>query len=86
MSRSLRPPTRSSAAQLWTAGGIEPPVREMLADPIVRAVMKRDKLRREDIEAILREARRLRRTTAKAVPLPGEAVKPTPRDPLWNLA
>ena len=46
----------------WTQGGIEPLIDELLSDPIVVAVMRRDGLRPEDVRAALHECRRRRET------------------------
>ena len=44
----------------WTRGGIEPPIDDLLSDPIAVAVMRRDGLRAEDVREVIRESRRRR--------------------------
>ncbi len=44
----------------WARGGIEPPIDELLSDPIAVAVMRRDGLRPEDVREVMRERRRRR--------------------------
>lgn len=42
----------------WSSAGIEPRVQEILEDPIVRLVMRRDRLAAADVRAVIDEARR----------------------------
>ena len=42
----------------WERGGIEPPIDELLSDPIAVAVMRRDGLRPEDVNAAFQVCRR----------------------------
>lgn len=42
----------------WDRGGQEPELGDMLADPVIELVMRRDGLTRDDVEAVMREARR----------------------------
>jgi len=39
---------------LWAYSGFEPPVSEMLTDPIVCALMKADGIRHEELVALIR--------------------------------
>ena len=51
----------------WTESGPEPKLNDLLADPIVHLVMRRDGLTPEDVWAAVHFAReRLRATTADA--------------------
>lgn len=48
----------------WEHAGIEPAIDEMLHDPIVVTLMRRDRITREQIEALIREVTQRRRATA----------------------
>ncbi len=37
----------------YARGGIEPPLREMLADPVVHAVMRRDRVQHHESRVVL---------------------------------
>lgn len=41
----------------WAQAGVEPPLRDLLDDPLTRLVMHRDRLRPADVEAAMRCAR-----------------------------
>lgn len=45
----------------WAQAGIEPSIGEMLNDPIVVALMRRDRITAEQIEATIRDVTRRRR-------------------------
>ncbi len=49
-----------STRRRWDCAGQELPLDEMLADPVVRLVLTRDGLTREDVIGVMREARRHR--------------------------
>ncbi len=42
---------------IWAHAGPEPELDDMLADPIVHLVLKRDGLTRDDVVAVMRQAR-----------------------------
>lgn len=42
----------------WDRSGLEPVLDDMLADPVVELMLKRDGLTRDDVIAVMREARR----------------------------
>jgi len=42
----------------WGRPGIEPPLREVLADPLVQAVMRRDGVSRAALESVIAHAQR----------------------------
>jgi hypothetical protein len=42
----------------WERGGEEPSLEELLFDPVVESVLKRDGLTREDVMAVMEAARR----------------------------
>jgi hypothetical protein len=42
----------------WDRRGQEPLLEEMLADPVVKLVLRRDGLTRDDVIGVMREARR----------------------------
>jgi hypothetical protein len=42
----------------WGMPGIEPPLREVLADPLVQAVMRRDGVSRAELESVVAHAQR----------------------------
>src|SRR3954451_377968 len=42
--------------QPWARPGIEPPLREVLADPLVQAVMRRDGVSRAALESVVAHA------------------------------
>lgn len=46
------------AQSRWERSGQEPRLEEMLADPMIELVMKRDGLTRDDLVALVQEARR----------------------------
>lgn len=46
-------------ANRWHRSGEEPSLEEMLLDPVVESVLRRDGLTREDVKAVM-EAARLR--------------------------
>jgi hypothetical protein len=46
-------------ARRWGQGGAEPPIEDMLSDPVIEAVLRHDGLTREDVLAVI-EAARLR--------------------------
>ena len=41
------------AKQPWAKAGVEPPLQEVLADPIVASLMKADRITRRDIQAAM---------------------------------
>ncbi|HJU16096.1 MAG TPA: hypothetical protein VJ770_06470 [Stellaceae bacterium] len=43
--------------QAWGSPGVEPPICEMLADPIVQAVMRRDGVSPAALRSVIIEAR-----------------------------
>ena len=43
------PTERAGAGEAYTRAGVEPPIDEVLRDPIVRALMRRDGLRPEEV-------------------------------------
>ena len=45
------------SARRWERGGEEPLLEEMLFDPVVESVLKRDGLTREDVMAVMAAAR-----------------------------
>ncbi|GGF45041.1 hypothetical protein GCM10011611_59340 [Aliidongia dinghuensis] len=47
--------------QPWGLPGIEPPLREVLADPLVRAVMRSDGVPLARLETLIADIRRRRR-------------------------
>ena len=54
----------------WLGSGIEPPLHEALADPIVRAVMQSDGVSSADLgSAITRVQRRLRQIPSPGLPI-----------------
>lgn len=46
----------------WGKPGTEPPLREVLADPIVHAVMRRDGVSRAALDSVIAGAQRRLRT------------------------
>jgi len=48
--------------QPWGKSGIEPPLCEMLTDPIVQAVMRRDGVTHADLRVLIDEVRQARQT------------------------
>lgn len=48
----------------WAHAGIEPAIDEMLNDPIVLVLMRRDRITREQIETLIGEATQRRRAAA----------------------
>ncbi len=55
----------------------EPPLEEMLADPIVRLVMKRDGIGPSDVLAVLDRARAGQKPSADDAADPADGVPPT---------
>lgn len=53
-----------SPAQRLTTGGIEPSLEEVLSDPIVRLVMRRDGLSPSDLRHVVATFRQSRRESA----------------------
>jgi hypothetical protein len=52
----------------WRAAGVEPPLGEVLADPLVEAVMRRDGLDRAMLESVIAQAQqRLRARAAEII-------------------
>ncbi|MFI5023110.1 MAG: hypothetical protein ACHQRJ_15860 [Alphaproteobacteria bacterium] len=49
-------PVPTQARQRWTGVGEEPPLVEVLADPVVHLVMRRDGVTHIELEAIIRRA------------------------------
>ncbi len=41
----------------WRQAGIEPAIEDMLADPIVHAIMRRDRIGEHDVRAAIARAR-----------------------------
>jgi hypothetical protein len=52
-----RTSSTSSTAHAYRQAGIEPPLAEMLADPIVRTLMKHDSISDETIIRVIADAR-----------------------------
>ncbi len=48
----------SCAAKLYAGAGIEPPLEEVLCDPIVQLLMQRDGVHRDETERLLAALRR----------------------------
>lgn len=44
----------------WDRAGQEPPLDDMLADPVMTLMLRRDGLTRDDVIEVMREARRHR--------------------------
>ena len=44
-------------ARRWERCGAEPPIEEMLSDPVIEAVLRRDGLTRQDVLAVVETAR-----------------------------
>lgn len=60
MTLKTRMPARSASAKAhhaYSAAGIEPTIAEMLSEPIVRAVMRRDSVDDATIVRVIAEAR-----------------------------
>lgn len=51
------PPGPVPASDLYAGAGVEPPLREVLADPVVHAVMRRDRIGPDEVWAAVRAAR-----------------------------
>lgn len=51
-------PASITDADTYAGAGIEPPLRELLADPIVHAVMRRDRIGPDHVWSAVRAARR----------------------------
>jgi hypothetical protein len=47
----------SSARRRWDKSGQEPSLDELLVDPVIEAVLRRDGLTRDDVMAVVRAAR-----------------------------
>jgi|GEM_PF-5546151 hypothetical protein len=58
----------------WAQAGIEPTIGEMLDDPVIMAVMRRDGVTAGDIAAVIRDVMR-RRIAARSGPGPTAEVK-----------
>jgi len=58
----------------WTTAGVEPTLDEMLADPIVQLVMRRDRIAAGDVRRAVRGAapRSTREPAAHAAGVPAE--------------
>ena len=52
-------PATQMATQRWRDGGVEPPLEELLSDPIMAILLDHDRLTRDDVLAVIREALRL---------------------------
>ena len=55
----LPEPLVRAAQSAYVRAGVEPPLREVLRDPIVRAVMRGDGVRPMEVRRVLRAARRV---------------------------
>lgn len=55
------PRRNSRPSDRWTEAGIEPRLSDVLADPLVHQVMRRDGLERADLEAAVALGRRMLR-------------------------
>ena len=53
--------------RLWATAGCEPTLEEVMSDPLVALVMRRDRLTRENVWAAIRVARRRLRNAAEPV-------------------
>ncbi len=45
----------------WRFGGVEPKVEDLLTDPIVELILRRDRITLEDVWTVIRSVRRERR-------------------------
>ena len=62
--------TQLTASRKWARAGVEPSTTALLADPIAILLMRADRLSTEEVEAVLREARkRLPSRTARTRPI-----------------
>ncbi|HXQ50589.1 MAG TPA: hypothetical protein VN802_05805 [Stellaceae bacterium] len=52
-----RPAPSANGAARWGKAGIEPDLAEMLADPVVRLVMRRDGVSLDELLAVVADAR-----------------------------
>jgi hypothetical protein len=52
---SVRAPVPANAACFFS-GGVEPPLAEMLRDPIIALVMHRDRVSADDVLSVMRAA------------------------------
>ena len=48
-------------SKLWRVGGVEPEVEELLTDPIVELILRRDKITLDDVWSAIRCVRLERR-------------------------
>jgi hypothetical protein len=72
--RTLATDQTGLASQYWGDGRTEPALSEVLADPIVRALMRADNLRAQDVLATLARADRpASPRSAAATGIPGQA-------------
>ena len=55
----------------------EPPLEEMLADPIVQLLMKRDRIGPSEVRAAMDQARARREASSDRAANPGDRIPPT---------